>query len=292
MESKALNFFRALLIWNDVLSCSAQKKVPLATEVYRSLLTNDDFAVSFQNATGCENWVVVAIMDATILEAWKRDQEAQGNLSIRELVKRAGKLESTVEDGIKKLSKNINIPQQQQKEGQQQVGAGGGTGGGIGGVGGVTATSADLSSDHHHRLGDRPREVNQGMIQTYIFAHALLIHLHVIVSGSLAGVPEIQQSIERAIHAWELRPSSITPKSLSWPYCVSASLATGPQQRAVFRELVAELSPVDLSLGSLLDLKSVVEECWKEFDGRSSDRDASIDWRDIMRRSNLGILFT
>ncbi|KAK3935497.1 fungal-specific transcription factor domain-containing protein [Diplogelasinospora grovesii] len=262
MEFKALSFFRALLIWNDVLSSSARKKVPSAADAYRKLLADGEFAVAFQETTGCESWVLLAIMDAAILESWKRDQEAQGNLSIRELVNRAARLESTVEEGIKRLS---SILQRNTTP-----------------LGDNTCWSqiAAESTGHgaHH-------------IQTYIFAHAILTHLHTIVSGSLAGVPEIHQSIDRALHAWKLRPSSMNPKSLAWAYCVGAGLATG-LQRDVFRELISQLSPVDLTLGNLLDLKSVVEQCWREFDGRASDRDASIDWRDIMQRSNLSVLFT
>ncbi|CCC12844.1 unnamed protein product [Sordaria macrospora k-hell] len=260
MERTALSFFRAILIWNEILSSSSLKKVPTAAPCYRELLdSSPSFSTSFQSTTGCEPWILVAIMDATALEVWKRDQENQGNLSIRELVNRASRLEKTLEDGIQRLE----------------------------------------GSGSEKRL------------QSLVFAYALLTHLHAIVSGPLASVPEISESIERSIPVWKMLPESISPRSLAWPYCVCASLATG-KQREVFEQFLApeRLSSVDSTLGSLRELKAIVEECWRQVDGvkRGSDfmsgessgggRNQSlsssvrVDWREVMQRSNLGLLFT
>ncbi|KAK3949202.1 fungal-specific transcription factor domain-containing protein [Pseudoneurospora amorphoporcata] len=261
MERTALSFFRAILIWNDILSSSSLKKVPTAAPSYRDLLSSSpSFCTSFQSTTGCEPWILVAIMDATALEVWKSDQENQGNLSIRELVNRASRLERTVEDGIQRLE----------------------------------------GSGSDKRL------------QSLVFAYALLTHLHAIVSGPLASVPEISESIERSIAAWKLLPESISPRSLAWPYCVCASLATGKQREVFEQFLVPErLSSVDSTLGSLRELKAIVEESWRQVDGVSRGSDfmsgessggernrslssssVKVDWREVMQRSNLGLLFT
>jgi C6 transcription factor Pro1 len=256
MERKALGFFLALLVWNDVLSCSTQKKAPLGAEAYRKLLADEEFTQTFRDITGCGSWILVTILDATFLEIWKRDQEAQGNLSIRELVSRAEKIESVLEQGIEKLSTILqsNPP---------------------------VADAVSYKNGHSDHLNH---------VQTYIFAHTVLIHLHTIVSGPWPGVPEIQQTVDRAISAWKLCPSSTNLKALAWPYCVSASLSVG-SQRDMFRGLILEASSKEPTLGNLVGLKSVVEECWRSFDGRASDRDASCDWKDVMQRLNLSILF-
>lgn len=264
MEMTALSFFRAILIWNDILSSSSLKKAPTAAPCYRELLASSSpsFCTSFQTTTGCEPWILVAIMDATDLEVWKRDQENQGNLSIRELVNRASRLEKVVEEGIQRLEGN--------------------------------------GSGSHTSL------------QSLVFAYALLTHIHAIVSGPLASVPEVSESIERSIAVWKRMPESLGLRSLAWPYCVCASLATG-KQREVFEEFLVpdRLSSVDATLGSLRELKAIVEECWRQVDWvrRGSDlvsggtgdrgRDQSlssssvkVDWREVMQRSNLGLLFT
>ncbi|KAJ9143368.1 Zn(2)-Cys(6) zinc finger domain protein [Pleurostoma richardsiae] len=254
MEFKALAFFRALLIWNDVLSCSAQRKVPVAAGAYRKLLENNDFALSFQDTMGCESWILLAILDATILDVWRLDQEARGTLSIRALVSRAEKIERIVEEGIKRLSRSLQT---------------------------APVDPALAPTDHESSLSH---------IYSYIFAHSVLVDLHTIVSGPKAGVPETSESIDRAISAWKLRPTSIKPHALAWPYCVSASLASG-SQRDIFREVTAQVSRADLALGSLHDVKSVVEKCWSGADERGSTREALHDWKDIMQRSKLSILF-
>ena len=257
MERKALGFFRALLVWNDILSCSSRKTKPVGVETYRKLLADEAFAQNLRDTIGCESWVLVAILDATFLEIWKQNQESQGNLSIRELVSRAEKIESVLEQGIERLSPILQ---------------------------GLTPIADKASYQNNH--GDRIQYV-----QTYIFAHSVLTHLHTIVSGSWPGVPEIQQSVNRAVSAWELCPSAFNLKALAWPYCVSASLAVGPQ-RDMFRRLIQEASPAEPTLGNLVDLKSVVEECWRGFDGRKSERDVSCDWKEVMQRLNLSIMFT
>ena len=256
MERRALGFFRALLVWNDILSCSSRKTRPLDVERYRTLLAEGDFSRELRDTIGCESWILVSILDATSLEIWKRHQDAQENLSIRELVSRAEKIESFVEQGIKKLSIVLE---------------------------GLTpcANTDSCQNSHGHR---------RHHVQTYIFAHSVLAHLHSIVSGSYPGVPEIQQSVNRAISAWELCPSVINLNTLAWAYCVGASLAVG-SQRDVFRSLISEPSPRAPTLGSILDIKSIVEECWRGFDGRKSERDVSCDWKDVMQRLNLSVVF-
>lgn len=257
MERKALGFFRALLVWNDILSCSTQKTRPLGVDIYQKLLADEDFAQNLRDTIGCESWILVAILNATSLEIWKQNQEAEGNLSIRELVSKADKIESVLEQGIEKLSTILS---------------------------GLTPI-ADVAS-YQNTYRDRIQHV-----QTYIFAHSVLTHLHTIVSGSWPGVPEIQQSVNRAVSAWELCPSALNLKALAWPYCVSASLAVG-SQRDTFRRLISETSPREPTLGSIVDLKSIVEECWRGFDGRKSERDVSCDWKEVMQRLNLSIMFT
>ncbi|KAF7861879.1 hypothetical protein EAF04_007761 [Stromatinia cepivora] len=73
MESRALKFFSSILIWNDMLSCSTQRKSTPAPEIYQKLLKDQEFALAFREITGCEGWVIAAIMDATNLEVWMHD---------------------------------------------------------------------------------------------------------------------------------------------------------------------------------------------------------------------------
>lgn len=246
METKVLKFFGSILIWDDILSYSTQRKSTTALEIYPRLLKDQEFSLAFQEVTGCESWVVAAIKDTTDLEVWKSDQRARGTLSIRELVNRAGKIESVIEEEILRLAKILQP---------------------------IACPRMFEDEDNADPIQD----------QTYLFAHSLLIELHRIVSGPCPDVPEINESINRAISAWKLISYTENPNKLFWPYCVSANLATGPQ-RDFFLEAIAKMISVDTTLGNTLDLKSLVEKCWSEFDKQG----LSSDWRDIIQRSNLG----
>ena len=232
----------------------------MGAELYQKLLADEDFARNMQDTIGCESWVLGVLLDVTSLEICKQNQEAQGNLSVRELVSRSEKIESVLEQEIQKLSPILP---------------------------GLTPVPDTLSS---HQTSDSDRIRN---VQTYIFAHSLLTHLHTIVSGPWPAVPEIQQSVHRAVSAWELCPSAINLKTLAWPYCVSASLALG-SQRDLFRRLASDASSSlgRPTLGCNVDLRLVVEECWRAFDGRKAERDVSCDWKDVVQRLNLSVLFT
>jgi hypothetical protein len=254
LELEAAVFFAAKFVWNDVLCSAVEKKIPCAPDTHRKLLTDDKFSSVFKDITGCETWIMTAIMDVSALEIKKGDQLAQGNLSIRELASQADNIERVVEREMERLSNSIGLPQQSHGE------------------------QPDKTSPHH-------------LIQTFIFGYAVLIHLNTVVSGALTGVPEIHQNISRAILAWEMLPSTTSPRYLAWAYSTSASLATG-SQRDVFKNAVVHMSQLDANLGSLRESIHGVEECWRETDKHSSDHcNIPRDWREIHKRANLNILF-
>ncbi|KIE02815.1 PRO1A C6 Zink-finger protein, partial [Metarhizium majus ARSEF 297] len=252
MELEAEVLFVSVFIWNDILCSAVEKKMACPAGMHRKLLTDDGFSSSFQAITGCEAWAMVAVMDITSLEIQKSEQEAQGNLSIRGLVSQADTIEGAVDREMARIS-NMMSPK-----------------------------SADEPQDK--------AVVPHDLIQTLIYGHAILIFLNTVVSGALTGVPEIHQSIGRAMQAWDMLPATANPRYLAWAYSTSASLASG-SQRDVFRNVVARMSHVDVDTGSLCEFSHGVEECWKETDKHGSNHCVTCDWRDIHKRANLNILF-
>lgn len=186
MERQALDFFRSLLVWNDVLHSSAQRQMSDAKEANSNLLQDECFADVFRKTMTCEAWVFSSILEATSLDTWKREQEARVVLSIRELVNRGQKIEFFIE----KLSELLNI----------------------------------LNSDQ----ADAPK--CRSRFYTSLFAHALLIHLHTIVSGPWPELPEIRSSVVKAVTTWQLLPSMIDLRTLTWLFSVTASLAMGSER--------------------------------------------------------------
>ncbi|TWU77374.1 hypothetical protein ED733_005883 [Metarhizium rileyi] len=214
MELQAEVLFAATFVWNDILCSAAEKRMSRTASIHRKLLADDGFASAFTDTTGCETWVMTAIMDITCLEIKKEEQVAQGNLSIRGLVSQANIIEETVDREMARLS----------------------------------------STDSPSRSPDDPGDmaVPHGIIQTLIFGHAVLVFLNTVVSGALAGVPEIHQSINRAMQAWEMLPATMNTKYLAWAYSTSASLATGSQRDFFRHVVVARMSRLDVDAGSFL----------------------------------------
>ena len=248
MECQALDFFRSLLVWNDVLHSSAQRQLTSAKEVYSSLLEDGCYADAFREITTCEAWVFKCILEATSLGAWKYEQEAQGVMSLCELVNRGQKLECVVEE---KLSNILSV----------------------------------LSGEQTTMTNRRSR------LHTSLFAHALLIHLHAIISGPWPELSEIKSSIDRAVTTWQLLPPVFDLKTLAWPFAVTASLATA-SSRDWFRKVASDFQPKDSMTGSLIPWKAVLEECWRGFDDRGSDRNISrCDWRNVFQKLSLSLLF-
>ncbi|GMG11924.1 unnamed protein product [Aspergillus oryzae] len=254
MEYKALRCFSIILIWNDILHCSAQQTIPAAAKTYQKLLADESFIPLFADIVGCEGWVLVPILEAMLLASWKKDQEAKGQLSIRELLTKVDHIESILGDRMKRLAPAVL----RQKE-------------------------AGISSQS-------PEQIR--LVHTYIFAHASFVHLHTVVSGAQPSVPEIRQSIDKSLAAWQLLPPSlINFKTMAWPFCVCGSMAVG-SQRELFQKIMSENFQNQSTSSNLHCLKSVVEECWKNFDKRVPEQSpSSYNWKVVMEKLNLSILF-
>jgi hypothetical protein len=253
MDIDAETFFSAKFIWNDILCSAVEKKMPASADLYRKLLADEAFSTAFKDTIGCETWIMTAILDITSLEIKKSEQTSQGSLSIHGLVSQANRVECVVDREMIRLSSLSQRPRPQVARNDETV----------------------------------PHDITQSIV----YGHAVLIFLNTVVSGALAGVPEIHQSIARAISSWEMIPPMMNPKHLSWAYSTSASLATG-SQREVFRNVVARMSGLNVDLHGLREFHHGVEQCWEETD-RSNTTCCNIpcDWRYVHKRLNLDILF-
>ncbi|EGX93793.1 C6 transcription factor, putative [Cordyceps militaris CM01] len=115
--------------------------------------------------------------------------------------------------------------------------------------------------------------------QTLIFAYGVCIYIHTLTSGCRPAVPEIHDTLERSVPLWEASSFGHGElRSMSWAFCVSASLATG-HHRAAFSNVLAEAAMVDPSSTTVACLRALSEECWKILDGGGAD----CNWRLVMQ---------
>lgn len=263
MERKAIAVSQCSVILNDLLACSIQKKLSAVIETCRTWLSDTDLISVLRETTGCEPWVLNAILDCTVLEAWRNEQETRGALSIRALAGRADKIEAAIDDGIRLLALSDN------------------------------PDNSGQSSRTSNGAAPATRHV-PSHVHTSIFARAATIHLQIVVSGPKPGISEIGQSIDHAIEAWKAF-SSLPGREwpLVWPLCTTASLATGAQ-RDFFRGLMAELSVKTMTSAARTasQCRTVVEKCWQEIDQQAPEGAPTCDWRDIFQRSGFCHLFS
>ncbi|KAK2058039.1 hypothetical protein LY76DRAFT_573380 [Colletotrichum caudatum] len=247
-DEKIVVFSKSLLAWMDILTCTVRGVVPSSLDSYNSLLSSQELQDSFQTATGCEAWVLRAIMSLSALGAWKDEQESRNELSIRTLVKRADAISASIEDGIKGLP----VPD---------------------------APPSPMSS--HVFTSSATQTV------TVLYAHAALVYLNIVVSGSNSAVAETTQCIEGAIEVWKRLPPAIQQQPPTWPLLITAVLARG-EQRQFFRGLLAACS-LDSRAGTPHgNVRSAIERCWSE----DEEAPNGCDWKGILAQHQVGVLIS
>ncbi|PIG85595.1 hypothetical protein AARAC_007318 [Aspergillus arachidicola] len=101
--ASALRFLSNALAVTGILSFISTGPTP-ALSGYRYLMNAACDMVQCDQFLGYENWVMPAILDASLLDRWKRKEEANRRLSFRELANRAKRLEDCLENGVRELS--------------------------------------------------------------------------------------------------------------------------------------------------------------------------------------------
>lgn len=184
-ENSALEFFATALVWFDILSSATTGVKPEYSNVYSSLLDIESGRIQLCKLMGCQNWVMVIIMDIALLAEWKSAGESCSNLSHSELAKRAAAIVERLENGI---LKNRN----------RQIG------------------------DKSDPCGVRALE---SKYVTHIFACAAKVYVYVIQSGAHPRIAEIKDSVSEALKAFRNVPDVRWVRHLVWPFCVVGCMA-------------------------------------------------------------------
>jgi len=101
-------------IWFDVLASITTRKPPQLLLYIRALFKPDNSYVgtpmtcSMMSPMGCENTVVWALAETSDLSYWKRRGERNGDLSVRELVRRVQEIEPYLADPIRPIRPQVS----------------------------------------------------------------------------------------------------------------------------------------------------------------------------------------
>jgi hypothetical protein len=247
----ALSFFASVITWYDILSCATTRLKPSFEGV---CVNTGQGCLSLDKVMGCENWAMLLIRDIAILEEWKSTIQATGNISLRELARRAGAIEARLEDGLRTRSETVFASQ-----------------------------TFDVQQSH-----PKPTPYNNLIEQiTRVFACSALVYLHIVTSGAHPELPEIKDGMMRTISALREISDRNLVSTLSWPICIAGCMALEDQQDT-FRSFTAPHPFGFIPFGNSSKVLALLEKCW---DMRRQGNDSiAIDWKSAMNCLGVDIL--
>lgn len=99
----ALSFLTNVLAVFGILSCiSIGPSSPFTA--YQYLMDDHAGLIQIDQIVGCRNWVISAILDVGMLDKWKREEQDNHRLSLKELSRRAMSIEGVLENGIQEAA--------------------------------------------------------------------------------------------------------------------------------------------------------------------------------------------
>ncbi|KFY06751.1 hypothetical protein V492_07782 [Pseudogymnoascus sp. VKM F-4246] len=248
----ALFFFSGVLGWYDILSCSTTGTAPFSKcECLDAALGY----VFLDRIMGCENWAMLLIMDISFLDDWKQNLQISAQLSMRELVTRATRIERRLEDGIRDNSTRLN------QLTNHSIPSNPGTG----------------TQEPTHLI----------LLITRIFACSALVYLNVVVSGAYPETPEIRENVSRTIEAFRALPGIEVINNLTWAYCIVGCMAI-EEEKMFFRGLAVSSAGDAPTFGNLSTALAIMEECWRL--RREEERRQPVDWRTAMNSLEMSVL--
>jgi hypothetical protein len=231
--------------------------------------------INLETVMGCENSVILAMIEIIELKSWKLAEQKAGSLDSCELIARASPLEKCLEKVIEQHSSEIGQLTTLASSDWDEL---------------LKSESLALDERSHDTsfLEANSRSPNTSAI-TRIFACAALVYLNVVVHGSLAEHPKIRGSVCRTIAALKgLRDRSLLGM-LAWPLCIAGSMATDWKME-FFTELSNETEKVsDVRFGNLKRCFMIMKECWR-LRRAAPDGTVGVDWSDAMDRLDMKIL--
>ncbi|KAI8958751.1 fungal-specific transcription factor domain-containing protein [Daldinia sp. FL1419] len=239
-EQAAFRFSSALLIFDDIISSTVLQDHPRLYEYHHCLLSDvngTDPLIDLETVIGCQNWVLLRISEISVLDVWKQQCKAEGNLDVMELVRRATVIKSCLEARLIQPGVEALITPQHGE------------------------TLMNVFTEHsYEQVPD-----NQTRVVTRIWAHAALIYLSIVVSGWQPASAEIRYHSNQVI---DLLTNLISPASLLrtmvWPFCVAGCFAE-PAQEAQLNGMVYTLQPPAV-FGTVRKALEIMGNVWRNRD--------------------------
>ncbi|KZP31796.1 hypothetical protein FIBSPDRAFT_775867 [Athelia psychrophila] len=273
--TQSMQFILKWTMWLDIVSSMTLMRPPRFLVLYRRLFSSASSGTDFwtgpsqedtpelrmESLTGCPDDVMLALAEVSALAYWKTQEQQNGRLSVRELIRRGDVIElqlrsHTEPESFAEVDQALIHPSL---------------------VSDFAAMSASLEG-----ATAAPSEETRRVVAT-IFRETVSLYLQTVLSDSIPGVPEITASVETIIKLFGRLPQSELDRSLIFPLCVTGCLTDNRARRDVIKR---RLQGQDENLGNLMQARALMEAVWRRRDVSGG----AVDWREILHNENLNLL--
>ncbi|CAE6409360.1 unnamed protein product [Rhizoctonia solani] len=273
-------------MWMDIFSSISLCRSPRFLGLYRRLLqpntwypTGQRSGLQLENVMGCADGIMLCLAEIADLAYWKSQQEANGCLSMPELVRRG----LVIEKDLRR--EGYSLFRQQQENAMW------------GSVPPRATPSVNLDLPNGPRLGQShsppsspplPNAVLDGdelrRLVSDIFREAAILYLHTELSDLRPQVPEIKRAVKDTVEALKKLPCSEYDRSLVFPLALVGCATDEPEMREYVRCRIKQLSS---AVGNCATAGELIEHVWSR---RDEAPGTVLGWREAMREINMTLL--
>ncbi|KAJ7096534.1 fungal-specific transcription factor domain-containing protein [Mycena belliarum] len=249
-----------LTFWVDIFSSLTVMRPPKYMALYKRLfgdLAQWPGELRMDALTGCPEEVLLGIAEVSTLAHWKAAEKRKGTLSNRELIRRGDEIEQ-------RLRKSAASPARGEPD--------------------MTPLHPTLAQADPEAAAAPPFPSPEArQLVAKIFAEAVLLYLHTVLSDSNPGVPEISTSVNTIVQYLGQLPPSEVDRALVFPICLAGCMTDDSTLRDFLK---GRLQALDESLGNIMRTRLLMEAVWQRRDVSG----ATVDWRETMRDRGLNLL--
>jgi len=233
---------------------------------------SDSYELRMDSLTGCPDEVVLGIAEVSALAHWKAQEQQNGCLSMRELIRRG--------DAIEQHLRTHTEPESFAEVDQAPMHPS------------LPGTKVDYAGSSSMPALSSPESVNTAIqfpseemrrVVAGIFRETAVLFLHTVLSDSVPGVPEITASVDRNIKLFSRLPPSEVDRSLVFPLCLTGCMTDNRARRDLLK---GRLQAQDENIGNILQARALIEAVWRHRDVGGG----VVDWREIMHNNGLNLL--
>lgn len=252
-DQGAFRFYTALLLFTDIVASTSLESPPRLRAYHGVFVSDADGAhppcekIRMESFFGCQGWVLVAVADIALLDAWKKEAKAQGKFCLNELIEHGSLLHQRLQRGLARLERDSFRKRP------------------------YDITAVLRSYYRPDAAATSQARADEQTSATRIWALAATAYLSIVVTGWAPAMRTTTSSIAVAMQLLYGISSPAVLRSLSWPFYVLGCLATKEQEQ-MFAHMAGSMGPL-LEFGTIGEAMRIMRRVWELRDSGGLDYD-------------------